>query len=163
VPSTSTCNLTEVALASAASCSARVVMAWAKSLLSTVEARKRLHGLPSLGDDLRRLINRAPKDLLGVGRARIEHRVSRLEAEQQTLNTLQQPVVQITSDAGAFSYALLQAYVEYARVLTQPKLIQPCSRCQKEDHAQRTFTLPQCEGEAPVICACRETSGSSLC
>jgi len=64
VPCTSTCNPTgKVALlASAASWSPRVVMAWARSLLSTVEARKRLHGLPPLGDSLRRLINRAPKD-----------------------------------------------------------------------------------------------------
>ena len=31
-----------------------------------------LHGFPSLGDGLRSLINRAPKDFLGVYRARIE-------------------------------------------------------------------------------------------
>ncbi len=54
VPSTSTCNPTEVALlAAAASCSPRVVMAWARSLLSTVEARNPCTVSRPLGDGLR--------------------------------------------------------------------------------------------------------------
>jgi len=45
--------------------------------------------------------------------------------------------VQITCDAGALSDALLQAYVEYPRDLTQAQLIQPPHHNKKGGDARR--------------------------
>ena len=98
-------------------------MATARSSVSTVRGTQPLHGFPSLGDGLRRLIDRALKGLLGIGRARSEQLANRLKAKQQSLKALQQCVVQITCDAGALGDALLQARVECPRDLTQPQSI----------------------------------------
>ena|ERR1700683_145379 len=83
-----------------------------------------LHGLPSLGNGLRRLINRALKDPLGLGRTCWEVLANRLESEQQSLKALQQCVVQVTRDARALGHTLLEARVETFRDLMQAQLIE---------------------------------------
>jgi hypothetical protein len=84
------------------------------------------------------LINCASKDLLGLGGARSEQLANRLKAEQESLEALQQRVVQIARDAGALSDALLQACVECMRDLPQAQLIECPKQCCKSHYACRT-------------------------
>ena len=107
----------------------REFLAESRDGLSQVTALDRrgtqpLHGVPSLGNGLRRLIDRALKDLLGLGRTRSEQLASRLEQKQQSLKALQQRIVQIARDAGALSHALLEARIKTFRDLTQTQLIE---------------------------------------
>ena len=59
-----------------------------------------------------------------------------LEMQQNSMEALQQRVVQIASDAGPLADALFQAHVELPRQLPQPQLIQRPQQCQKHGRTE---------------------------
>ena len=99
------------ALAELSSASPRVRIAIARSLRSSVEARKSLDCVAALGDRLRRMNNRAIQLRSCVGRAFGQQVRRRLELQQQTVKTLKQRIVQLPRDARP----LVDAFVEASR------------------------------------------------
>src|SRR5208337_4368700 len=58
-----------------------------------------------------------------------------LKMQHDSMEALQQRVVQITRDTCSLADALFQAHVELLRQLPQPQLVQPPQQCHKSGHA----------------------------
>src|SRR6266849_7974440 len=78
-----------------------------------------LHSVPALCDCLVAPIESCVEDLKCFRGALREQIADRLKAEHQSLKTLQECVMQLASDAGAFADALFQAQFEVSGNLTQ--------------------------------------------
>src|SRR5712691_11264437 len=64
-----------------------------------------------------------------------KHGPHRLQAEHQSLKTLQQRIVQVPRDARPLIDALFQTHIELLRQLPQPQLIEPPKQCQERSRA----------------------------
>ena len=100
------------ALASVASSSPRVLIATARSLRSTVDARKPCTASRPSVIAFAACSNRTIQFLLRLRRALRQQVRSSLEPQQQTVEALQQRVVQLPGDPCALSDARLQRHLE---------------------------------------------------
>ena len=106
-------------LASVASSSPRALIAMARLLRFDGGRPQALHRVPSFGDRLRRMFNRAIQLLFRLGRA-VRQQVRRgLEPQQQAVEALQQRVVQLPRDACALGDAFVEASAGPTRDLTR--------------------------------------------
>jgi len=110
-----------------------------------------LHGMASLGDGLRRLVDRAAERFLGRGRAPREHLVHSLETQQQSLEALQQRVVQLARDARPLTHARIERHVELAAQVSYAQEVKRPQQCHERQHTERAepVRLPVrgCDGE----------------
>ena len=79
-----------------------------------------MYSIPAFRDCLRRQIESALESLPRFGRSAREQVVSCLKAEHESVKSLQQRIVQVSSDASALADAFFQAQIELPCDLMDP-------------------------------------------
>ena len=95
-----------------------------------------LHRVPAFGDRLCRMFNRAIQFLFRVCRALRQQVRHGLESQQQTVEALEQRVVQFAGDSCALADARLERHVERVLYLTHPERICRPQQRQQQAHSQ---------------------------
>ena len=95
-----------------------------------------LHRVTAFGDRLRSVFNRTIQFLFRVCRALRQQVRRRLESQQQTVEALQQRVVQLPGDSCPLPNARLERHVELVMQLQQTQLVTCPEQRQKHSHAR---------------------------
>src|SRR6266699_1373745 len=82
-----------------------------------------LNSIPALGDGLLRPGDRAIESLNCVFGSPGKHIASRLKSKKQSVEALQQRVVQLAGDARPFAHSLFQAHIELIRQLPHSEAV----------------------------------------
>ena len=106
-----------------ASSSPSVLIASARSLPSDGRRPQALHRVPPFGDRFRSVFNRTIQFLFRVCRALRQQVRRRLEPQQQTVEALQQRVVQFAGDSGPLPNARVERHVELVMQLADTQLV----------------------------------------
>src|SRR4029077_7305732 len=94
-----------------------------------------LDRIPALGERLLRLIDRIVQETLGFIWSAQHQVASCLKLEHQSMEILQQSVVQFSRNARALIYACFQPYCELVLQLLNTESIEPPEQYQKNSHA----------------------------